>query len=251
MAQKPTQRKSAGSARTPVAKITKPASKAKPTPKKALAIKAGKASPPKKPAATKSKPKVDAGEKEAKKLEALDAAEPKVAKPAVATKSRAATARATAPQRNSDFPNTFIKQINVSLDDPDHTMTLDWSGPQAASQETGPFRTAPGAGRSGLNCDITATSRRSGTYCTPKGTFTVSGFQGALNSDSRATFVTWFVRARGIALHYFPSVPKYAASHGCVRIEQKRIAQLVQSNSRAGVTKVVVGGTWTKPARQF
>ena len=97
-------------------------------------------------------------------------------------------------------------------------MTLTWAGPQAAGQETGPFRTSPGAGAKGLNCDIAATSRRSGTKCTPKGTHTVEGFQRRLNSDARATFVTWFVQWRGIALHYFPSVPKYAASHGCVRI---------------------------------
>ena len=64
-----------------------------------------------------------------------------------------------------------------------------------------------------------------------------------------ATFVTWFQRARGIALHYFPIVPKYAASHGCVRIESKRVAQLIQENSRINLTKVVIDGTWTQPAK--
>jgi len=180
----------------------------------------------------------------AKALEALDAAPPK----AVAK----APARAAAkPLRNADFPRTYIKTIQVRLNDPDHSMTLTWTGPQAASQETGPFRTSPGAGMKGLNCDNTATSRRSGTKCTPKGTHTVEGFQSSLNSDSRATFVTWFARWRGIALHYFPSVPPYAASHGCVRIESKRVAQLVQENSRIDLTKVVIDGTWTKPAKQW
>ena len=130
-------------------------------------------------------------------------------------------------------------------------MTLTWTGPQAAGQETGPFHTSPGAGAKGLNCDDTATSVRSGTKCTPKGTRTVEGFQQSLNSDSRATFVTWFMQSRGIALHYFPSVPTYAASHGCVRVESQHVAQLIQDNSRVGVTKVVVGGTWTKPAKQW
>jgi hypothetical protein len=73
----------------------------------------------------------------------------------------------------------------------------------------------------------------------------------SLNSDSRATDVTWFVRARGIALHYFPSVPKYTASHGCVRLEEKRVAQLIQSNSRIDLTNVVVDGVWTKPRKQW
>src|SRR5438045_7435776 len=41
---------------------------------------------------------------------------------------------------------TFIRKISVSLDDPDHWLTLTWTGPNADSQETGPFRTSPGAG---------------------------------------------------------------------------------------------------------
>lgn len=199
------------------------------------------------PDATAKKPEPIAPEKlaAAKNLEALDAAEP-------AAKAAKATAQAAAkPLRNADFPRTYIKQIHVSLDDPDHWMTLTWTGPQAGNQETGPFRTSPGAGMKGINCDNTTTSRRSGTKCTPKGTHKVEGFQSRLNSDSRATFVTWFVRWRGIAFHYFPSVPKYAASHGCVRIESKRVAQLVQENARVDLTKVVIDGTWTKPAKQW
>ena len=158
---------------------------------------------------------------------------------------------AATPLRNTDFPNTYIKEISVQLDDPDHSVTLTWTGPQAAAQETGPFRSSPGAGLKGLNCDDPATSHRSGSKCTPKGTFVVSGFQDHLNSDSRASDVTWFVRARGIALHYFPTVPKYAASHGCVRLEEKRVAQLIQSNSRVDLTNVVIDGVWTKPRKQW
>ena len=153
--------------------------------------------------------------------------------------------------RNSDFPNTYIKQISVSLDDPNHWLTLSWTGPNSLSQEVGPFRTSPGAGMKGLNCDDVTRSRRSGTKCTPKGAFAVEGFQRRLNSDSRATFVTWFMQRRGIALHYFPVVPSYAASHGCVRIESKRVAQLIQDNSQVDKTQVVVSGTWTKPPRQW
>ena len=155
------------------------------------------------------------------------------------------------PFRNDDFPQTYIQQISVSLDDPDHSLTLTWTGPKADSQATGPFRTSPGAGLKGLNCDNEATSRRSGSKCTPKGTRSVEGFARRLNSDSRATYVTWFMQSRGIALHYFPSVPEYAASHGCVRIELQDVARLIQDNSLVDNTQVVVSGTWTKPVKQW
>jgi hypothetical protein len=187
----------------------------------------------------------------AKKLEKLDAgkAPPKVS-PRRALASQPLTLAAH-PLRNDDFPQTYIQEISVSLDDPDHWLTLSWTGPNSDAQETGPFRTSPGAGLRGLNCDDDATSRRSGSKCTPKGTYPVQGFQHSLNSDARAVYVTWFMQQRGIALHYFPIVPAYAASHGCVRLESKRVAQLIQDNSRVGDTQVVVDGTWTKPPKQW
>ena len=159
--------------------------------------------------------------------------------------------KAAGPLRNDDSSQTYIREISVSLNDPDHWLTLTWTGPNADSQETGPFRTSPGAGLRGLNCDNEATSRRSGSKCTPKGTYPVQGFQRRLNSDSRATYVTWFMQRRGIALHYFPSVPDYAASHGCVRIESEDVARLIQKNSRVDETQVVVSGAWTKPSKQW
>ena len=187
----------------------------------------------------------------ARKLEALDAGKP------VFQPSRT---RRLAPQprtlgahslRNDNFPQTYIQEISVSLNDPDHWLTLTWTGPNANMQERRPFRTTPGAGLKGLNCGDEATSRRSGSKCTPNGTFVVQGFAQRLNSDSRATFVTWFMQSRGIALHYFPIVPDYAASHGCVRIESVHVAQLIHDNSLVGNTQVVVGGIWTKPPKQW
>jgi hypothetical protein len=162
----------------------------------------------KKPVATPAEPSLKERMAEATKLEALDRAKPPAA-PAKTKKPRAtplapASAVATPPLRNSDYPNTYIKEISVRLNDPDHSVTLTWAGPSAAAQESGPFRSSPGTGLKGLNCGDTATSRRSGSKCTPKGTFVGSGFQDHLNSDSRATYVTWFVRAGGIGLHYFP-----------------------------------------------
>ena len=121
----------------------------------------------------------------AKKMEKLDAMEAFVGgarKSRVERETEGAMALA-----ESRFPQTYIAQVNVRLNDPDHPMTLAWTGPDAASQETGPFRTSPGAGLRGLNCNDATTSRRSGTLCTPKGTFIVEGFASRLNSDSRAT----------------------------------------------------------------
>ena len=187
----------------------------------------------------------------ARKLEALDAGKPAFKVSREKALASQPLASASHPFRNNDFPQTYIQQVSVRLDDPDHPLTLTWTGPNAGSQETGPFRTSPGAGLIGLNCDNDATSRRSGSKCTPKGTYLVQGFQGRLNSDSRATYVTWFKQSRGIALHYFPIVPKYAASHGCVRIQSVNVARLIQDNSLVGDTQVVVSGTWTKPPKQW
>src|ERR1044072_7523522 len=159
--------------------------------------------------------------------------------------------QAAGPLPTDDSSETYIKEISVSLNDPDHWLTLTWTGPNANSQERGPFRTSPGAGLRGLNCDDEATSRRSGSKCTPKGAYPVQGFQRRLNSDSLATYVTWFKQSQGIAVHYFPSVPQYAASHGCVRIESEDVARLIQKNSRVDETQVIVSGTWTKPSKQW
>ena len=107
----------------------------------------------------------------ARKLEALDARKPAIsvsrARPLSQPKDLGSH-----PFRNDDFPQTYIEQISVSLDDPNHSLTLTWTGPNADSQETGPFRTSPGAGLRGLNCDNEATSRRSGSKC-PAGTHVV------------------------------------------------------------------------------
>src|SRR6187549_1449001 len=112
-----------------------------------------KAAAARKPGAA-TKVKVQSGKSasadEARQLEALDAAKPK--KPALEKGTTRATTRASHALRNSDFPRTYIKEISVSLEDPDHWMRLKWTGPNASSQETGPFRTSPGAGMKGLNC---------------------------------------------------------------------------------------------------
>src|SRR5204863_5675126 len=52
----------------------------------------------------------------------------------------------TQPSPNDNFPETYRKEISVSLDDPDHWLTLTWRGPEAKSQKPERFRTSPGAG---------------------------------------------------------------------------------------------------------
>jgi hypothetical protein len=101
-----------------------------------------------------TKPTVKERVARAKKLEALDAGKPTFKVPLQALVAH--------PLRNDNFPDTYIQEISVSLDDPDHWLTLTWTGPNADSQQTGPFKTSPGAGLRGLNCDDEATSRRSG-----------------------------------------------------------------------------------------
>ena len=216
--------------------------------RRARATDSGKA---KRKKSTKAKPTLKQRLARARKLEALDAGKPVFKVSRERALASQPLASASHPFRNDDFPQTYIQQVSVRLDDPDHPLTLTWTGPNAGSQQTGPFRTSPGAGLIGLNCDNDATSRRSGSKCTPKGTYPVQGFQGRLNSDSRATYVTWFKQSRGIALHYFPIVPKCAASHGCVRIQSVNVARLIQDNSLVGDTQVVVSGTWTKPPKQW
>ncbi len=76
----------------------------------------------------------------ARKLEALDARKAAFKFPrtkALASQPQTLTAHAL---RNVDFPQTYIQKISVSVDDPDHWLTLTWTGPKSDSQETGPFR---------------------------------------------------------------------------------------------------------------
>src|SRR5215471_1663910 len=76
-----------------------------------------------KPATAAAAPSLRERIAEAKKLEVLDrakapASRSKTTKPGVA-KPQAAVESAAPSLRNSDFPNTYIKQISVQLDDPD------------------------------------------------------------------------------------------------------------------------------------
>ncbi len=143
-----------------------------------------------------------------------------------------------------DFPKTYISNINIDLTSPSHSVTLTWTGPNASRGSTGPFHSSPGAGRCDLNCNNVATSRTSGSLCTPKGTRRVERYRCVMPGHRRATNVTYFHWGRRVALHYFPSVPNYPASHGCVRLPLIA-ARFIYDNSRRNATTVTVGGTWT------
>jgi hypothetical protein len=147
--------------------------------------------------------------------------------------------------RNSDFPRTYISLIEVDLTSPRHWVRLTWSGPNAASQVTGPFHSSPGRGLGYNNCDDVAESNRANSNCTPKGTRHVQAFSETMATAPNARFVTWFHASRGVAFHYYPQVPNYPASHGCVRLEKMSAAQLIHNNSKIGATEVVVSGKWT------
>jgi hypothetical protein len=153
------------------------------------------------------------------------------------------TATSDTSLRNSDYPRTYISSIRVDLTSPNHWVRLTWSGPEAASQERGPFRSSPGRGLGDNDCDDVDESNRDGSNCTPKGTMQVQGFSDTMPMYSHCRYVTWFQVARGIAFHYYPQVPNYPASHGCVRLNA-HAAQLIHNNSKIGATEVIVDGKW-------
>jgi hypothetical protein len=155
------------------------------------------------------------------------------------------TATSSTSLRNADFPRTYISSIQVDVTSPNHWVRLTWSGPNAASQETGPFHSSPGRGLGYNNCDDVAESHRADSNCTPKGNMHVQAFSESMTTAPDCRFVTWFNAARGVALHYYPNVPNYPASHGCVRLQDMHAAQLIHNNSKIGATEVTVGGKWT------
>jgi peptidoglycan LD-endopeptidase CwlK len=148
--------------------------------------------------------------------------------------------------RNDGYPETHISLIEVDLQGPNHWVTLTWSGPNASLQKTGPFKSSPGRGLGSNNCDDVEESNRIGSQCTPKGMFVVEGVSDALSTNANATFVTWIDMRRSVAMHYFPDVPSYPASAGCIRLERAS-AQLVHNNVIVGQTTVEVKGKWTRP----
>ena len=137
--------------------------------------------------------------------------------------------------------NATISQVTVDLWK--QAITLKWLGPDAAHQPKGPFHCSPGKGLPGISCENVMTSRRANTNCTPKGEWTVLGYQRRFIAYPEAEWVTQFQSLeRGIAFHYYPVVPQYPDSHGCVRIADYDIAKLIYDKTEPLRTKVVVHG---------
>jgi hypothetical protein len=140
---------------------------------------------------------------------------------------------------------TYISKVVVDL--AKQEVTLEWTGPDAAKKEKGPYKCSPGKGKAGVDCDDIETSKKSGTLCTPKGDFKVIRHERRFASSPSAEWVTRFQSdARGIALHFYPTVPDYPASNGCVRIKSKDAAKLIHDNTKAGTTVISVSGKLRK-----
>jgi hypothetical protein len=154
------------------------------------------------------------------------------------------TSKSDTSLRNADFPRTYISAIHVDLTSPNHWVELTWTGPNAASQKTGPFHSSPGRGLGNNDCDDVDESNRDGSNCTPKGKMRIEGFSENMRTCAVCRYVTWIQAARGIAFHYYPDVPNYPASHGCVRLEDVYAAQLIHNNSKIGATEVTIDGKW-------
>jgi hypothetical protein len=146
--------------------------------------------------------------------------------------------------RNADFPRTYISKIHVDLTSPNQWVTLTWAGPQANLHPPTQYHSSPGRGLGNNNCDDPTESCRVDSNCTPKGTMKVQAFSNSMEGSPEVRFVTWFDTKRGIALHFYPNVPYYPASHGCVRLEAYA-GQLIHNNSKIGETEVVIDGKWT------
>ena len=156
--------------------------------------------------------------------------------PEPAASSSTPTANPTANEST-----TFISKVIVDLWKQE--VTLEWTGPNAKGQETGPYHCAPGAGISTVDCDDVKTSRKMGTKCTPKGDFPVIYHERRFGDYPEAEWVTRFQDpSRGIALHYYPNVPEYPVSNGCVRIANKEAAKRITEKTTPNISIVSVHG---------
>lgn len=137
---------------------------------------------------------------------------------------------------------TYITKVKVELSTQE--VTLEWTGPKADTMPKGPYHSSPGKGKEGIDCNDVAKSKTKGTECTPIGTFKVLAKEPSFMKYPDAKWVVRFQSIeRGIALHYWPTVPEFPASHGCVRLAKKDAAKLIYDNSKVDVTVVEVSGT--------
>jgi hypothetical protein len=147
-------------------------------------------------------------------------------------------------RRNKDFPITHIGRIHLDVTSPKQNVDLTWVGPEASTQDTGPFPSSVGRGWGANDCNEAVESNCPDSRCTPKGVRKVEGFRDHMKDDHQLRYVTLIDARRGIAFHSHVSVPPYPASLGCVRLAPK-VARLIYDNSIAGVTEIVIDGQWS------
>ena len=147
--------------------------------------------------------------------------------------------------RNPDFPRTHIALITLDVTSPHHQIRLYWSGPLAAKAPHGPWRSCPGRGKNGANCDDMIESNQVDSFCTPKGTFRIAGFSDHLERAFSCYYATWVIHEpRYIAMHTHGDIAYTPRSEGCIRLESD-IAKLIHNNSLAGTTLIHVSGRWS------
>ena len=148
--------------------------------------------------------------------------------------------------RNPDFPSTYIESIHVDLTSPHHAIRLVWTGSHAEKGPVGPWRSCPGRGKPGVDCDDAATSNVVDSFCTPKGVFAVAGFSDHLRRATSCHYATWVLHApRYVAMHSHGDIATYPRSEGCIRLTDE-VAKLIHNNSRAGMTLIHIDGKWTR-----
>ncbi len=146
--------------------------------------------------------------------------------------------------RNPDFPRTHIALITLDLASPHHRLRLHWTGPLASEAPQGPWRSCPGRGKNGADCDDVRVSNTLDSYCTPKGTFRIAGFSDHLNRAFTCHYATWVIHApRYIAMHSHGDIATTPRSEGCIRLTND-VAKLIHNNSLAGTTLIHIGGHW-------
>jgi len=147
--------------------------------------------------------------------------------------------------RNPDFPRTHIALITLDVTSPHHQIRLYWSRPLAAKAPHGPWRSCPGRGKNGANCDDMIESNQVDSFCTPKGTFRIAGFSDHLERAFSCYYATWVIHEpRYIAMHTHGDIAYTPRSEGCIRLESD-IAKLIHNNSLAGTTLIHVSGRWS------
>lgn len=149
--------------------------------------------------------------------------------------------------RNPDFPNTYIREVHVSVTSPTQWVYVVWAGPLADNAPAGPWHSSPGRGNGECDCDTVQGSNTLDSNCTPKGIFRVKGFDDKLRIVPGCFYATWVVhKPRLIALHSNGDIPNHPTSGGCIRLPFEA-AKLIHNNSITGVTLVKIAGKWTDP----